>query len=232
MEFGSRIDACSAWFLDSEQQFHEIFSQLEEKSDQVKDLRAQHVRAAQRISVCGQLVFRIGAGGACRRPADRHGRQRMHELQGQSSPPAREERRSRDSPGGTACAAAEVQRELGASARADVYARPGDIFASEANEYAKPGAGPASAICTQDDDATNGPRGAKAKAGADVDPPARCQGGADRLQSQWHRQQQRGHRESGPPEPMLVPLGQRTLDCRDRNSFSPVIAGCGKGGRQ
>ena len=41
MEFGSRIDACSACSMDSEQQFHEIFSQLEEKSDQVKDLRAQ-----------------------------------------------------------------------------------------------------------------------------------------------------------------------------------------------
>ena len=29
-----------------------------------------------------------------------------------------------------------------------------------------------------------------------------------------------------------MPLGQRTLDCRDRNAFSPVIAGCGKGGLQ
>ena len=79
-------------------------------------------------------------------------------------PPAREERRSRDPWGGTTCAAAEVQRELGTSARAYAYARPSDILASEATEYAEPGAGPASAICAQNDDATNGPRGAKAKA--------------------------------------------------------------------
>ena len=173
------------------------------------------------MSVCGQLVFRIGAGGACRRPANRHWLQRRHELQGQSSPPAREEQRSLDPQGGGQPA---PQQELGTSARAYAYARPCYILALEATEYAETGAGLTSAICTRDYDATNGPQGAKAKARADVDPslnPSPLPGGGRGLgcSPTGTGSSREGTGRAGHLDQCWCHWGNHTFDCRDQVIF-------------